>query len=258
MKRTIYILSALFITTLLNAQAPQSFSYQSIVKDSDGELVTERSIGVQITILKDTDDGVAVYTETHTVSTNSNGLLTLQIGEGTSTDMFYTIDWAATSHFVKAEMDLDGGTTYSISGTSQLLSVPYALHAKTVEEVPTSYSKMEIADTLSVGENGVPIMGVVELTGTTDATENYTYVNFPAGFDNNNCCVLSLQVYNAPFINGSSYFGLGYAGTNGTLCYELTYFQDVINGGAISRRLKINYPDELKAKNFYVVLMKYK
>lgn len=257
MKKIVLSIAAISISIMLFAQAPQSFSFQSIVKDADGELVKSQSVGLQISILATAIDGSAVYTETHTVSTNSNGLLTIEIGTGTSSDDFSAINWASDNYFVKTEVDLDGGSSYTISGTSQLLSVPYALHANTVETIPTNYSKLSVEDTLSVGANGVPITSIVKMSGTTDATENYVFVDFPEGYSNNNCFVLSLQVFYAPYMNSSSYCGLGYTGTNGTLSYELSYFMDFLSG-VITRTLKVNYPDELKGKDFSVILMKYK
>ena len=87
--------------------------------------------------MQGSDTGTAVYTETHTTTTNANGLVTLNIGAGTTGDDFSTIDWSTGSYFVKAETDPNGGTNYTIAGTSQLLSVPYALYAKSTEAVAT-------------------------------------------------------------------------------------------------------------------------
>jgi uncharacterized protein (TIGR02145 family) len=105
-------------------------SYQAVVRDAGNNLVVSSNIGVQVSILQGEATGTAVYVERHFPATNSNGLVTLEIGTGTvvSGD-FSTIDWADDSYFIKAEIDLNGGANYTISATSQLLSVPYALHA---------------------------------------------------------------------------------------------------------------------------------
>ncbi|PQV50543.1 hypothetical protein CLV33_102407 [Jejuia pallidilutea] len=115
------------------SQAPESISYQAVIRNANQELVTEASVGVQISILQGTATGNSVYTETHTATTNANGLLSIAIGNGTTTDNFATIDWSQGPYFIKTETDPTGGSNYTITGTSQLLSVPFALHAKTSE-----------------------------------------------------------------------------------------------------------------------------
>ena len=131
MKNNYAILVALFIVATTFAQAPEKMSYQAIVRDATGNLVTSQSVRMQISILQTTASGTAVYVETQTPTTNINGLATLEIGAGTPvTGTFAGIDWSTGTYFIKTETDLTGGTNYSITGTSQLLSVPYALHAK--------------------------------------------------------------------------------------------------------------------------------
>ena len=113
-------------------QAPQKMSYQAVIRDAGDALVTNTNIGMQISILQASSTGTAVYIETHTSMTNINGLVSIEIGTGTPVaGTFNSIDWMAGPYFVKSETDLNGGTTYSISGTSQLASVPYALYAET-------------------------------------------------------------------------------------------------------------------------------
>ena len=132
MRKILYtILSALLFSTGIFAQAPEKMSYQAIVRDSGDNLVVSQSVGIQISILQGSATGTAVYTETQTPSTNVNGLATLEIGTGATVDNFSAIDWSAGPYFIKTETDPTGGTSYTINGTSQLLSVPYALHAKT-------------------------------------------------------------------------------------------------------------------------------
>ena len=132
MKNNYSILVALFIVGSTFAQAPEQMSYQAIVRDATGNLVTNQQVGMQISILQTTATGTAVYVETHTETTNANGLLTLQVGAGSvQNGTFASIDWSAGPYFVKAETDPAGGTTYTITGTQQLMSVPYALYAET-------------------------------------------------------------------------------------------------------------------------------
>jgi hypothetical protein len=103
-----------------------------VVRDSGDALVTSQPVGMQISILQTTATGTAVYVETQAPTTNVNGLVSLEIGTGivVSGD-FTTIDWSTDSYFIKTETDPAGGTMYTITGTSQLMSVPFALYAKT-------------------------------------------------------------------------------------------------------------------------------
>lgn len=125
------IIAILVTTTMLYAQSPDMMSYQAVIRDNNNDLVANQAVGMQISILQGFSSGTAVYEETHTPTTNDNGLATIMIGNGTvvSGDIT-TIDWANGPYFIKTETDPTGGTNYSITGTSQLLSVPYALHAK--------------------------------------------------------------------------------------------------------------------------------
>jgi hypothetical protein len=89
---------------------------------------------MQISILQGSATGIAVYIETHTTSTNENGLVTKEVGGGTPiTGLFEGIDWSSGPYFMKSEIDPSGGTAYSIEGTNQILSVPYILYSKTSE-----------------------------------------------------------------------------------------------------------------------------
>jgi len=136
MKKIITICAALFITASVFAQSPEKMSYQAVIRNSSEALVTNTTVGMQISILQGSASGTAVYVETQVPTTNANGLVSLEIGAGTvESGDFATIDWANGPYFIKTETDPTGGTSYSITGTSQLLSVPFALHAKTAETV---------------------------------------------------------------------------------------------------------------------------
>jgi hypothetical protein len=117
------------------AQTPNLISYQAVIRNASGALVSSKTVKARISILKDSANGTAVYTEAHQVKTNANGLMSLQIGGGSIVSgNFNTIDWGKTNYFTKQEIDPDGGTNYTLSGVSQMLSVPYALHAKNAEK----------------------------------------------------------------------------------------------------------------------------
>ncbi|MDA3853107.1 MAG: hypothetical protein PF444_02555 [Bacteroidales bacterium] len=121
-----FILLTLF-PLIISAQAPDFFSYQSIVCDDSSTPIENSMITIKISIVKDVVDGDIVYTETHQPTTDKNGLIAIKIGNGASFDDFTAINWGANSYFIKSEIDLNNDNIFSLSGTHQLLSVPYAL-----------------------------------------------------------------------------------------------------------------------------------
>jgi hypothetical protein len=132
MKRIITLCAVILMTASVFGQAPNKMSYQAVIRNTSNALVTSTVVGMRISILQTSATGTAVYVETQTPTTNANGLATLEIGGGTVVSgNFANINWANGPYFVKTETDPIGGTNYSITGTSQLLSVPYALYAAT-------------------------------------------------------------------------------------------------------------------------------
>jgi hypothetical protein len=132
MKKLYILVAALCLSAYTFAQAPQKMTYQAVVRNTSNQLVTSASVGMKISVLQGSATGTVVYAETHTTNTNANGLATVQIGGGTLlSGNFTTIDWANGPFYLKTETDPTGGSTYTISGTTQLLSVPYALYAET-------------------------------------------------------------------------------------------------------------------------------
>jgi hypothetical protein len=136
MKRIITICAAILLNANIFAQSPEKMSYQAVIRNSSDALVVNTQISMQISILQGSTSGMAVFVETQTPTTNDNGLVSIEIGGGKVVNGdLSTIDWANGSYYIKIETDPAGGTNYTITGTSQLLSVPYALHAKTAETV---------------------------------------------------------------------------------------------------------------------------
>jgi hypothetical protein len=147
MKKIFTFLAAILLTTSVFAQLPEKMSYQAVIRNNSEALVTNTTVGMQISILQDSASGKVVYTETQTPTTNANGLVSMEIGNEAG---FSTIDWANDIYFIKTETDPTGGTNYTITGTSQLLSVPYALHAKTAESI-TGTATLAIGDSYQGG-----------------------------------------------------------------------------------------------------------
>ena len=109
------------------AQLPQSFMYQSIMRNSSGSVLTNQRVAAKVSILKTTSSGTAVYEETHSATSDADGVLTLAVGRGTVVSgSFANIQWLGNDYFLKTEIDPIGGSNYQITTTQQLLSVPYA------------------------------------------------------------------------------------------------------------------------------------
>lgn len=139
--RIVYFSALLYVSVIGFGQAPQRFSFQAVVRHPDTSLVTYKQISVRLSILKGDINGTVVYSEIHSPRTNGLGLFTLEVGGGTVlSGGFSSIDWGNDSYFIKREIDPTGGTNYTISGTSQMLSVPYALHAETASKLDGHYS----------------------------------------------------------------------------------------------------------------------
>jgi hypothetical protein len=131
MKKLFISIAAIAITASVWAQSPEKMSYQAVIRDANNTLVTNHPVGMQISILQGSVSGSSMYTETQTPVSNENGLVTIEIGGGTVVSgNFSTINWGNGVYFIKTETDPVGATNYTITGTSQLLSVPYAMYAK--------------------------------------------------------------------------------------------------------------------------------
>jgi uncharacterized protein (TIGR02145 family) len=140
MKKLFTIVVAVLLTATVWAQSPEKMSYQAVIRDASDNLVTSQAVGMQISILQGSASGTAVYVETQTPTSNANGLVSIEIGGGVGFD---TINWANGPYFIKTETDPTGGTSYTITGTSQLLSVPYALHAKTADSLSSTITETD-------------------------------------------------------------------------------------------------------------------
>ena len=131
MKKTLLcVLTFIFGISVLSAQTPppDKMTYQLVVRDANNELVVNQQVGIKISILEDNPNGLAVFMETHVANTNVNALATIQIGQGVPLvgASLADIDWGHHDYYIKAEVDPAGGSNYTILGTQQLLTVPYA------------------------------------------------------------------------------------------------------------------------------------
>jgi hypothetical protein len=150
MKKLFTLSLVILMTCYVFAQSPQKMSYQCVIRNTGGALVTNQIVRIRISILQGTSTGSVVYTETQTPTTNANGLVSIEIGGGAG---FNTINWAAGTYYIKTETDPTGGTNYAISGTSQILTVPYSLY--------TNEAANGFASVYSTGEKR-PVLNITD------------------------------------------------------------------------------------------------
>ncbi len=125
----LYTLLVFVITLTISAQAPQGFNYQATVRNNTGALMINKNVTFKFNIIKDIPTSGPVYSETHNAPTDDLGAVNLVVGKGTvTTGTFAGIDWGAGSYYLNIELNTGNG--FVAMGTSQLLSVPYALYAK--------------------------------------------------------------------------------------------------------------------------------
>ena len=137
MKRITILLNLLLCVSVLFAQAPEKFTYQAVIRNANNSLISNAPVGVRVSILQGTASGNTIFVETHSATTNTNGLLTLEIGNGSAQQgSFADIDWGNGPYFLKTETDPNGGSNYSVTNTQQMMSVPYALYANEAGNVP--------------------------------------------------------------------------------------------------------------------------
>lgn len=159
-KQILNTIAAVGIALISFAQAPNSFKYQAVIRDASSLILSNQNVGMQFVIQQGAPGGTAVYTETFSPTTNDYGLINVEIGTGTTSDDFSTIDWSAGPYFIETAVDVTGGTTYSTMGTSQLLSVPYALHAKTAEVALNGASSHWTLNGNDISNNNIGNVGV--------------------------------------------------------------------------------------------------
>jgi hypothetical protein len=228
MKKLFLFFSAVLITINLNAQVPEKMSYQAVVRNNSNLLVTNQLVSMRISILQGSPSGKAIYIETQNSVTNINGLISIEIGEGLAIEgKFSNIEWSNDSYYIQIETDPKGGTNYSIVSTSQLLSVPYALYAKSSgsstpgPQGPTGANGTNGKNTLVKTTNEVP--------GTRCATGG---VKIEYGLDINNNGILDSGEIDASL---TKYVCNGAAGPQGPVGNAglIHYVGEKFGGGVI-------------------------
>lgn len=181
MNKLIILAFALFYNLVALAQAPNRISYQAAIRNTDNTALANTQISLKILLLHESIGGNTVYEEIHHPITTINGIVSIEIGGGVSTKgNFSGIDWSMGPYFIQTLVDINGGSTYVLNGTSQLLSVPYALHSKTAERIAGSSGfslKSEVVLlTQSRSIASADINNIIECatSATLTLTENFT------------------------------------------------------------------------------------
>ena len=185
-KITLLLVICISLCTFAQAQIPpQAFNYSAVARNAAGQPIATSTIGIQITILKTSTTGTSVYSENHFVNTDAYGLFNLVVGGGAiQNGSMNTIDWSADNYYLKVGMDANGGTNFLNMGTTQLLSVPYALHSKTAESLigvgATDNQQLSVSligDTLYLQNGGFVIIPGISAANNSGGGGNGIYTS---------------------------------------------------------------------------------
>lgn len=139
-----FLIASIYWSVAVQAQSPQKFTYQAVVRTFENTLVSNELVGVRISIIQTSPSGIVVFQETHVPLTNENGLFSIEVGNGNlNSGDFVNINWSNGPYYIRTEVDPFGGSDYNISGTTQLLSVPYALHAVSAERLTNPVNEID-------------------------------------------------------------------------------------------------------------------
>jgi len=169
--KKIFLILLVLLSIKIYSQNEDKLSYQAIIRDNSNKLIKNSTIGIKISILQGSINGNIVYFETQSVLTNENGLLSIEIGSGAG---FNTIDWSNKPYFVKTEIDVTGGSNYTLTATSQLLTVPFALHAKSADTLlGLIFERQELKDVL-INNNSADNKNITNLANPINAQDAVT------------------------------------------------------------------------------------
>lgn len=258
-KISLTIFCVLMMTAGIFAQTPTQFSYQAALRNLDGSIMANEAVSVDISLLYNSATGTEVFTETHDVTTSEQGIINLTVG---SVEDMSAVSWSAGDYFIKVSVN---GTEM---GTSQILSVPYALHSKTAKIAENAYwmrntsnniyysgnnvgvgtstpnANFQVVGGAKIGTNGLVTEEVIEITGTTSSTASSISVSYPSGYTQDNTRILDVQVKYL----GATWMGIG------------KHFADTgsIAAGLGLPNIYLYYPDDssFKSKPYRIVLMK--
>jgi hypothetical protein len=210
MNRLCMLMSSLLFVGHIFAQAPQIIGYQAVIRNAQDSLLRDQQIGIQISLMQGWVTGDEVYVESQITSTNINGLITIQIGTGTQiSGSLNGVDWSDGPYFLNTAIDPTGGTNYTITGTSQLLSVPYALHANTADSIAGGVLMEEtdplFSTSIAAGitptdtakwnnQQELPLGGTSGQILSTNGVGSYSWIDVTAGVSVNDAIIDGVTV----------------------------------------------------------------
>ncbi len=199
MKKFYLLLTLIVITTIqvANAQAPQGIPYQAVARNNAGNLIKNQPISLRFSIHDGSASGAVVYSETHAVTTDALGLFSVNIGGGTSSGTLADVNWGSGAKFTQVELDVTGGTNFADMGTTQMMSVPYALYAGSSAAAPSVF-QTTAADPNNISNVNSGNVGI----GTDAPTEKLDVVG--------NAKVSGKLSANGGIANGTNSTALGY------------------------------------------------
>lgn len=213
------LIIALTIATILTtfAQSPQLVNYQGVARDLSGSPLVNQNISLRISILSSSIGGNIVYSEIHSITTNNLGLFSVQIGGGTvQSGLFSSINWGGNSHYLQLEMDENGGISYSLVGTSQMLSVPYALYA----ENGSKWDNDSLGIHYNSGNVGIGTSSPItklDILGNNSSRVQFTEHNrYPRIDLRDSNSTVSSAIYMVDFIDSEPTLNFGFPQTQGT------------------------------------------
>ncbi|MGH1386992.1 C1q-like domain-containing protein [Kordia sp.] len=211
-----------FMVGVFSISHAQNFNYQAAIRDNAGALVSNQSIGIQIKLLQGSATGSIIYTETHTTTSNAHGIISLTIGSGTTTDSFNSINWSAQNYWLETAVDITGGSTYVVIGSSQLMSVPYANHATTSADKALSTTANVTSNRPGTIATDDFVFGSTQLADDINTTDDNTRMFFDkskgalrAGFaegtewDDSNVGLRSIAFGTKNTVSGFQSFAMG-------------------------------------------------
>lgn len=194
MKKILTLFASMLIFSQLFAQAPKKMSYQAIVRNDRNQLIVNNAVGMRVSILEGSASGRAVYVETHRPVANGNGTVTIEIGMGrVVSGVFGNINWSKGNYWLRTEIDPMGAASYRVTGTVELLTVPYAFYADYASNSGNAIQK--------VTDNGDGTLTFTYQNGTTYKTGKLSGLAGANGKD-------GVSIVNTKIENDSLYISL--------------------------------------------------
>ncbi|HAN18167.1 MAG: hypothetical protein A2X13_04355 [Bacteroidetes bacterium GWC2_33_15] len=248
-------------STIVFAQIPEKFNYQAVIRDNVGELIKNQDVTVQISIIEGSAAGTTIYSEQHSKITNNFGMVNLEIGNGTSpVGTFSSINWGVSDKFLNVQVNTGSGLLDM--GTMQLLSVPYALYAKDVEnkddadaDPANEIQDLNLTDNvLTITNNPEPTeINLSAFTGTNTDEQELTLDGDTLRISNGNEIVLPYDSSQWAFNGDKLYYNMGNVGVGSSNPLSKLEVKSASTSGALFQVINANndtvfavYPDGVK------------